>query len=394
MWRFVELTLLFGLTHYFVKGSITKCHAGGTSHVVCFVKEGMLVGDYMWARLRVAKTCMPNGFLIVQMGHITSDSASKEALATTNIVKGSAFPQWITRDKYLPRWQLRLNERRHILSERLIEYARKGQATQQKGTQQHSHAFYNDGNKILSRNFPTLTQEEYYDIKIMLLSGNEFAVFFNGEHLWTTKGVERTVWVTSFSRVNYYPNVFEIYRSVDSGYSEFVNEDIVSMESSAYLQPFIANLKPGGLPIGGSLRLELFVGSSVDVIFVTNESNLTQWRMTIFENKAVWYYPTSQYAINKSERAISIKENETIWSSLQIVNLGAEILVSVNLPFDATAEQFAKPSKSQMQKMVTKFPAEWDGDIKKIIVRTTSESPMCLLFASVTNDENEDEFMP
>lgn len=36
---------------------------------------------------------------------------------------------------------------------------------------------------------------------------------------------------------------------------------------------------------GGSLRLELFVGSSVDVIFVTNESNLTQWRMTIFENK-------------------------------------------------------------------------------------------------------------
>lgn len=62
--------------------------------------------------------------------------------------------------------------------------------------------------------------------------------------------VERTVWVTSFSRVNYYPNVFEIYRSVDSGYSEFVNEDIVSVESSAYLQPFIANLKPGGLPIG------------------------------------------------------------------------------------------------------------------------------------------------
>uniref|UniRef100_A0A915A1D0 Galectin n=2 Tax=Parascaris univalens TaxID=6257 RepID=A0A915A1D0_PARUN len=210
----------------------------------------MLVGDYMWARLRVAKSCLSDGFLIVQMGRISSDSASKEALATTNVAKESKSPQWITRNEYLPRWHLRLDERRHVLSERLVEYGRKKQATQHKGRQGHSHAFYNHGKKILTMDFPELTQEEYYDIKVMLLSDNEFAVFFNGEHLWTTKGVERTVWVTSFSRVNYYPNVFEIYRAVDSGYSEFVKEDIVSVESSAYLQPFIVKLRPGGLPIG------------------------------------------------------------------------------------------------------------------------------------------------
>uniref|UniRef100_A0A915A3C4 Galectin n=1 Tax=Parascaris univalens TaxID=6257 RepID=A0A915A3C4_PARUN len=242
--------------------------------------------------------------------------------------------------------------------------------------------------------FPELTQEEYYDIKVMLLSDNEFAVFFNGEHLWTTKGVERTVWVTSFSRVNYYPNVFEIYRAVDSGYSEFVKEDIVSVESSAYLQPFIVKLRPGGLPIGGFLRLELFFGSSVEVIFVTNESNLMQWRMTIFGNKVVWYYPASQDTTNKSEYAISVKENEERWSSIQIVNYGTEILMSVNLPFDVTAKHFAKSKDSQMQKMMTKFPAEWDGEIKRIIVRAISDSPVYLLLVSVTNDENEDEFTP
>lgn len=55
---------------------------------------------------------------------------------------------------------------------------------------------------------------------------------------------------TPYTRINYTANVFEIYRSGDVEYSEFGAEDTISLESSAYLQPFMVNLNHGGLPVG------------------------------------------------------------------------------------------------------------------------------------------------
>ncbi|VDM49559.1 unnamed protein product [Toxocara canis] len=116
----------------------------------------------------------------------------------------------------------------------------------------------------------------------MQLANGAFAVFFNGKY---TGAVGKENWKGFSEEVNP-ANVFELYRSQEPGKSDFVKEDIVSLEGTAYLHPLIANLQPGGLPIvlvfsGGVIKIAVLLARPLEVIFVTRESKPMQWKLTI-----------------------------------------------------------------------------------------------------------------
>ncbi|KHN83054.1 hypothetical protein Tcan_12743 [Toxocara canis] len=359
MGRLVEPFLVLGFTTSMVSASLTKCYAKGAKYrTACFSNQAMAPGDYLWVRMRVAKYCQPDGYAMVQLGHSWVSYSSHAGLDSVTSGTKHVYPHWITRKSYRARMQLRISERRGSFRRAWIRYG----WMQNAGS---ARPFYDRDER--EEYFVKGVQDEYYDIKIMQLANGAFAVFFNGKY---TGAVGKENWKGFSEEVNP-ANVFELYRSQEPGKSDFVKEDIVSLEGTAYLHPLIANLQPGGLPIGGVIKIAVLLARPLEVIFVTRESKPTQWKLTINRKQTRWDYPDSKHITNDREaETYSARGQWDIWNTIEIVNLGTKILVSVNIPFEVTEQQLeGRNAPKWMHGAVATFPAVWDGEIKRVIVR-------------------------
>uniref|UniRef100_A0A914ZSS6 Galectin n=1 Tax=Parascaris univalens TaxID=6257 RepID=A0A914ZSS6_PARUN len=321
-------------------------------------------------------------YAIVQLGHSMTSYASSSAIKMTTNGRKLKAPHWITRAEYRPRLQLRISERNNMLHLRAMDHGRRS-------SDLPIRAFYGDRKTMKDIKFSEIVQNEYYDIKIQLLSNGVLSVYFNGEFIAkSTPGIG----VPNSTHLQDVLNLFEFYRSDDPGYSKYVLDDVVSLESSAYLQPFIATLKSGGLPSGGLITLGLRTSKPFIIIFVTKEWREARSMLVVDGNTISWQCPDiNQSPFNETIEYFSTADNK--WSTIHISNFERALLVSLNLPFDVTLEQFhAKDRPSWMGKLVYQFPAKWDGEIKRVIVRDgiLQKSGTLITYADVTNDENPD----
>uniref|UniRef100_A0A9J2PQA0 Protein kinase domain-containing protein n=1 Tax=Ascaris lumbricoides TaxID=6252 RepID=A0A9J2PQA0_ASCLU len=358
-----------------------KCISRGTDHVACFENGGMHPGDYVWVRMRVAKKCQPKGYAIVQLGHSTTSYAANSVIKMTTSGNKPKAPHWITRANYRPRLQLRISERNGMLQLRAVDHGRKSKELPLR-------AFYGDRKTMKDIGFSKVVQDEYYDIKIQLLGGGVLSLYFNGEFIsQSTPGVG----VPHSTHLHDVLNVFEFYRSDEPGYSKYAEDDVVSLESSAYLQPFIAILKSGGLPSGGLVRLGLLTSNPVIIIFVTKEWKEARSMLVVDGNTISWQCPDiHQSPFNQTIEDFSTAYNR--WSTIHVANFGEALL---GLPGRTVRHHLGtvpRKGQTELDGQTGLRISGWDGEIKRVIVRgdILEKWETLITYADVTNDENPD----